>query len=285
MKKLPSPRPRRDGPLSKLRQLAREAADAALQMTLPLFDHAPAIARPPPGRRVLRLAGRVIEFELRRSRRRTIGFVVDDRGLTVTAPRWVPVAEIDAALREKSDWVERKMIEWREHADRRDRLAIRWADGESLPFLGATLQMRRDDTASVPARQQGNRLLLALPPDAGAEQYKKLVQGWLQSEARKLFAERIEHFAQRLGRRPTSWRLSSARTQWGSCGPDGAVRLNWRLMHFPPEIIDYVVAHEMAHLRELNHSPRFWSTVEKLFPNHQSARAWLRSYPDDLTLS
>jgi predicted metal-dependent hydrolase len=76
--------------------------------------------------------------------------------------------------------------------------------------------------------------------------------------------------------------LSSARTRWGSCGPDGAIRLNWRLVHFPQQIIDYVVAHELAHLRELNHSPRFWDTVGQLFPDFDRARQWLRQFPDDM---
>ena len=73
-------------------------------------------------------------------------------------------------------------------------------------------------------------------------------------------------------------------TRWGSCTPDGAVRLNWRLVHFPLEIIDYVIAHELAHLRELNHGPRFWSTVGELFPDFDRARAWLRNFPDDMPL-
>lgn len=271
--------------MSRLRSFARDAAEAALQLALPLFDSMPGQLRPRPGKRLVRLPDRVIEYELRRSRRRTIGFVVDDRGLTVTAPRWVLLSDIDSALREKADWVERKMVEWRDYAARREQLTIKWRDGEYLPFLGEKLRMKRDATARVPVRRLGNLLLIGLPPGADAEQFKNLVQSWLQAEARVLFAQRIDHFARQLGRRPTSWRLSSARTQWGSCGPDGAVRLNWRLMHFPLTIIDYVVAHELSHLRELNHGPRFWSTVGELFPEYESARAWLRTYPDDLSVS
>ena len=81
---------------------------------------------------------------------------------------------------------------------------------------------------------------------------------------------------------PKRWALSSARTRWGSCAADGSIRLNWRLMHFPVEIIDYVVAHELAHLREMNHGPRFWSAVGELFPDWKRAREWLRGFPDDV---
>jgi predicted metal-dependent hydrolase len=106
------------------------------------------------------------------------------------------------------------------------------------------------------------------------------VQSWLQQQARLLFAERIPVYAQRLGQGPVRWRLSSARTRWGSCSADGSIRLNWRLVHFPPDIVDYVIAHELAHLREMNHGPRFWATVGSLFPEFERARDWLRQAPD-----
>jgi predicted metal-dependent hydrolase len=84
---------------------------------------------------------------------------------------------------------------------------------------------------------------------------------------------------------PTRWGLSSARTRWGSCNSDGSIRLNWRLMHFPHEIIDYVICHELAHLKELNHGAEFWQTVGELFPDYQRVRGMLRSYTDDVQLS
>ena len=116
---------------------------------------------------------------------------------------------------------------------------------------------------------------------AGAEQLKDRVQAWLQAEARRVFAERIPLFAQRLGRTPKRWTLSSARTRWGSCTADGTIRLNWRLVHFPLDVVDYVIAHELAHLSEMNHGPRFWATVGDLFPEFRQARAWLRKVPVD----
>jgi len=81
--------------------------------------------------------------------------------------------------------------------------------------------------------------------------------------------------------RRVRWSLSSARTRWGSCSADGSIRLNWRLVHFPLDIVDYVIAHELAHLRELNHGTRFWQIVGDLFPEYERARAWLRDFPED----
>ncbi|RPH63246.1 MAG: M48 family peptidase [Burkholderiales bacterium] len=264
---------------------AQPACDAALQLTLPLFElpppAPPAPARPPAGLRSALLCQQPVHYELRRSRRRTIGFVVDDRGLRVTAPRWVPIAEIELALQEKARWILRKLVEWRAHEARRERVTVRWQHGAPLRYLGTTLTLSVDAGARGIARD-GDLLRVGLPPRAGEEQLKDRVQAWLQARAREVFAERIPLFAARLGRAPSRWALSSARTRWGSCTPDGAIRLNWRLVHFPLDIVDYVIAHELAHLRELNHGPRFWSTVGALFPEFERARAWLRDFPEDM---
>jgi predicted metal-dependent hydrolase len=272
--------------MSRLGKLARDLADAALQLTLPLFD---APAGPPratrPGVRLVSLQGEWVEYTLRRSRRRTIGLTVDDRGLTVTAPRWVAQAEIDAALVERAQWLRRKLVEWREHAARRERFAVRWEHGAALPYLGETITLALEPSHAGAACRDGAALRLALPPGAGAEQIRDSVQSWMQQQARALFAERIEHFGALLGARPKRWSLSSARTRWGSCSADGSIRLNWRLMHFPPEIVDYVICHELAHLKELNHGPGFWRTVGELFPEYRRVRDLLRNYPDDITIS
>ncbi|MGD9946007.1 MAG: M48 family metallopeptidase [Burkholderiaceae bacterium] len=262
------------------------AADAALQLSLPLFEPAPpappaAPRRSADGLRSVWLCEQPVPYELRRSRRRTIGFLIDNRGLRVTAPRWVSLAEIERALQEKARWIVRKLVEWRAHEARRERLTVRWEHGAPLRFLGETLTLEVRGGARDVVRDE-NRLIVGLPPNAGAEQLKDRVQAWLQERAREVFADRLPIFAQRLGRTPSRWGLSSARTRWGSCTPDGAIRLNWRLVHFPLDIIDYVIAHELAHLRELNHGPRFWSTVGELFPDFERARTWLRDFPDDM---
>jgi predicted metal-dependent hydrolase len=299
---------------------------AALQLTLPLFElppqpartpdpdvpaallppgrPAPGPAQPPAptpgadaprvtpsgatrGRRIARLGEHHVEYELRRSRRRTIGFYVDDTGLRVTAPRWVTLGEIDAALIGKQRWILRKLVEWRDHAQRRERLAVRWEDGGTVAYLGRSLTMSVGTgapRASVSLDVQ-DVLRIALPGSTGPEGLRESVVGWLQARAREVFAERLPIYAERLGRAPSRWRLSSARTRWGSCAPDGSIRLNWRLVHFPIDVVDYVIAHELAHLREMNHGPRFWSTVAALMPGFEAARRQLKDYPDDLALS
>lgn len=256
--------------------------DLGLQLQLPLFDPAGALdgghdeGTGYPGDRVTHLAGQPVRWQLLRAKRRTIGFQIDHRGLRVSAPRWVSVREIDQALQAKAPWILRKLDEWRTQTQRSLALATRWENGGEIRFMGERLTLRTDPEARGIERQDG-LLRIDLPPGAGSEQIKDRVESWLRGEARRVFAERMPVYSERLGRAPARWSLSSARTRWGSCTRDGSIRLNWRLIHFPIELIDYVIAHELAHLAELNHGPRFWSTVGSLFPDYEAARRQLRT--------
>lgn len=248
------------------------------QLSLAL-DPAPAASLPPPSRhpdpRARRaLAGTdVIEYRLRRARRRTIGFQIDDDGLTISAPRWVTLREIEAAIAEKSRWIRAKRREWHEWRAKRRLPQVAFAGGAALPYLGGSITLRlRAEAGATRLDVASSELHVALPHDAVEAQIRDAVQSWLQGEAARVFGERIERFADRIGPKFSGWRLSSARSQWGSCTHDGRVRLNWRLVHFPLPVIDYVVAHELAHLQELNHSPRFWKALAQLLPGFEAAR-------------
>jgi len=105
------------------------------------------------------------------------------------------------------------------------------------------------------------------------------VQAWLMRQATRVFTERLDHFAPRLGVRWQKLALSNARTRWGTAHSDGTIRLHWRLIHFRMPIIDYVVAHELSHLRVMDHSPRFWETVGTVVPDYAQLRAQLRADP------
>ena len=132
--------------------------------------------------------------------------------------------------------------------------------------------MAAEGLPGVPSRL----LRVGLPHTATPEQIRDAAQSWLQRQARRVFEERCAIFAERLGVRVRRISLSSAATRWGSANADGSIRLNWRLIHFALPIIDYVVAHELAHLREMNHSPAFWGVVRSVLPDYEDSRAALR---------
>jgi predicted metal-dependent hydrolase len=232
------------------------------------------------GQRRLQLGGQQIDYTLQRSTRRTIGFVIGDSGLRVTAPRWVLVGDIEQAIRVKEAWILAKLQQRHEHAAERARLQMEWRDGARLPYLGGalTLRLRPASTPAVAVHhdESTGELAVHLPDGAEEQALKDTVREWLQRQAHALFAQRLPHYAMQLGVQYRAFRLTSARPQGGSCTAKGMIRLNWRLVHFSQAQIDYVIAHELAHLREMNHSPRFWALVESVFPDHAAARKVLR---------
>ena len=244
----------------------------------PAPQPAPAgVFRHPRSQRDIRFGEHLVAYELRRARRRSIGFVVSADGLTVSAPRWVGVGDVEAALREKSGWILRKLRDQRERARRLDEARVDWSDGTTLPFLGALVRLRLDPQATGAVLQAESRVLhLGLPQGASAVQIRDAVQSWLQRQARRIFEERCQLFAPRLGVRMTRLSLSSAATRWGSASADGSIRLNWRLVHFALPVVDYVVTHELAHLREMNHSAAFWEVVRSVLPEFEQVRGALR---------
>jgi len=221
--------------------------------------------------------GHRVAYTLKRARRRTIGFAIGSEGLAVSAPRWVLVNDIESALQEKSAWILRKLVEQRERAERLQASRIEWRDGAELPYLGGRVRMRLDASrAGVVLDAAAGLLHIGLSPLAEPGQQRDVVQAWLQRQARAHFEPRCREFAERLGVQMKQLRLSSAQTRWGSASADGTIRLNWRLIHYAPAIIDYVVAHELAHLREMNHSPRFWAVVRSVLPDFETPRSLLR---------
>jgi predicted metal-dependent hydrolase len=252
-----------------------------------LFEVAPAqtLARHPQASHELLLEGRRVGYALRRARRRSIGLVIGADGLAVSAPHWVGLAEIEAALQAKSGWVLRKLGEQAERQRRLDGLRTDWRDGATLPYLGEPLRIvldatvdgvRLDADAWPPGAAGSRRLRVGLPAPAAAAQIRDAVHGWLQARAREWFLPRCRHFEALLGVRMTRLTLSSAATRWGSASADGSIRLHWRLIQLPPASIDYVVAHELAHLREMHHGPAFWATVRAVLPHYEQQRRALR---------
>jgi predicted metal-dependent hydrolase len=220
--------------------------------------------------RRLVLAGQTVDYRLFRARRGSIGMIIDQDGLVVRAPPWVSIRDIELALTERTEWVLTTLVQWRG----RDREAFpaEWREGAPLLYRGRALTL-----ALFAARKKTIAAdllhLKVLHPDPQDERgIAEFVSCWLKDQALALLAPRVAHFASRVTATSPQVKLSSARTQWGSCNHKGEIRLHWRLVQLPPRIADYVVAHEVAHLVELNHSPRFWALVESLLPGHDAAR-------------
>ena len=264
--------------LPEISQLPAQTLEQAL---------APVSFRHPDASREALLSGVLVGFALKRGKRRTIGFSVGAEGLSVTAPKWVPLGEIDRSVQEKSSWILKKLEEMQARHSRMESARIEWQDGAMVPFMGGELvllldpRQQRSALASasaqdVPVDVQRRVLHLGLANNASAMQIRDAAQAWLMRHAKQLFEERLNHYAPRLG---VSWQrlsLSSAGTRWGSASADGSIRLNWRLIHCKLSVIDYVVVHELSHLRVMDHSPRFWDTVRAIVPDYAELRGQLK---------
>ncbi len=242
----------------------------------PVADHSPILPRHPQANRECQLGHALVAYEFRRARRQTIGLLVNSRGLSVRAPMWVPEAEVQRFLASRAAWVLAKLqvLQSRPAAP-----SMVWAAGARIDFLGQSVVLSLDPEHrfdGAGAGLQGASLCVALPRDCGPDRLRDSVQAWLTEQARQHLTARLEYYAPVVGVRWTRLRLSSATTRWGSAHADGAIHLNWRLIHLAPELIDYVVVHELCHLREMNHSPAFWRLVEAVLPDQAERRRALR---------
>ena len=246
----------------------RGAAEDARQLRL--FEEPPRRGAEP--RRQIALAGRLIEFRFQRRRRRTLGLSINEHGLAVAAPLRTPWHEIEGFVRSHARWILSKLERW---AIAGRRAPFHGHSGESLPLHGAnvTLEVRAGRRA---VSLNGERLVLTLRDPARVAAVRSLLVHWLKAHALQSLAPRAAHYAARIGLGAPALAISNARTQWGVCTAGGLIRLSFRLAHLEPELADYVVAHEVAHLVELNHSKRFWRLVETLYPDWRAARGRIR---------
>lgn len=216
-----------------------------------------------PGRLII--ADRQLMFTLKRSSaRRSVALHIDHRGLTVYAPLRLSDVHWERFLIDRADWVFR-------HLDLHRHAVMDWREGATVYWLGRRLSLMTDPRPGC--RVVANALRVGETAPAKIE---KAVIDWYRRIALPYLSERLDLHAARLGIATPCLRLSNARGRWGSCSPSGTIRLNWRLIQAAPEEIDYVICHELAHLRHMDHSPAFWRLVGRLFPGYDRVRAALR---------
>jgi predicted metal-dependent hydrolase len=230
-----------------------------------------------PKLRKILLAGQPYDWVLTRSSRKTVGMTILNGLIKVTAPKWVSIEEIETILTGKSRWLINRHQEWLTAQRNRLEPAQQWSHGASLQFLGQSTRIELDPLAGEIVWDAGAQLLkLPLPPAADHEQVRDRVHGWMQQQAKEILVERLDLLAQQAGLQYSHFQISHAKGRWGSCTQDGRIRLNWRLVQFSLPVIDYVVAHELAHLRAMDRSPGFWSEVAKILPNFEQGRSVLK---------
>lgn len=215
-----------------------------------------------------------------RSRRRSIGLeITEDARLIVRAPRIVPRLIIDQLLRQKQDWILKKKADILERIKKNPPRSFQ--QGETFWYLGKDIPLVIEYDSNACLRLENDCFCLSGKELSEPEQ---AFEKWYRRAAQQYFCERVEYFATKHDFQYSKIRLSSAKKRWGSCSSSGTISLSWRLIMAPPEVIDYVIVHELAHLRHLDHSKNFWKLVESILPEYKVARQWLKKEGHGLTV-
>ncbi|MEE2526355.1 SprT family zinc-dependent metalloprotease [Hyphobacterium sp. HN65] len=235
---------------------------------------------------VIVLHGREISYRIVRSaRRKTIALQIDERGLQVRVPAKTGQKRIESVLRDRADWIARVLDKW---ADRSKPKVRQFETGELFPYLGQSLRL---DVIAHPTRARSRvdlepeRIRIEIDRHLDGEMkigtIRKALERWYRRQAETVFPDRVLHYAGQLNRPVSKVVIRDQKRRWGSCDSKGVIRLNWRLIGADPALIDYVCAHEAAHLVVQDHSPRYWAVVEQLMPDWKARRKRLNETAPD----
>ena len=217
-----------------------------------------------------------MQYQLLRSLRKTLALSIDRSGaLTVRAPLRMPSTQIEAFVREKQPWIARAQARMATLPPPRTPLLLQ--DGATFPFAGEVLTLYRSSVVRVTLR---NHQLLYPQNTVDLAPILR----WIDTQARHALEARVRYFAQVMALTPKTIRLSRAKSRWGSMSSSGTLSLNHALILCPPDVMDYVIVHELCHIPHPNHSTAFWSTVASYMPDFQAKRNWLKTNSSLITL-
>ena len=212
-----------------------------------------------------------MSFTLIRSKRKTIAIYIRGGGVEVRAPLRMSKRDIDRFVALKERWITDKLTQSRERAEKREAFTLGY--GDSVTLQGAQYAI----TARDGAQADFDGKVFCIPPGLEPEQIKRLCIQVYRRLAKTYLTRRVAVYAEQMGAAPAAVKINGAKTRWGSCSSKRSVNFSWRLMMADSSVIDYVVVHELAHLSEMNHSPRFWAIVESIFPDYRERQKVLRA--------
>ncbi|MGN1181091.1 MAG: M48 family metallopeptidase [Suilimivivens sp.] len=228
-----------------------------------------------------------MQYQLIKSKRKTIAISFDgDGNLIVKAPYFVRNYEVEAFVRSKADWIEATAIRLKREKEKRENTRLKLESGDMLPFLGEqrVLTVIREDRKRAKVNCAMERLLVFVPYDAGYEYRREALEKWYRKEASVIIGEKAEEYASRLNVAFKDIHIKDQKSRWGSCSSKGNLNFNWRLVMAPESVLDYVVIHELCHLRYMDHSEHFWNLVSGVCPAYRQYRKWLKENGESLYL-
>jgi hypothetical protein len=218
-----------------------------------------------------------INYTVKRSRKRkrTISLQISDKSeLVIAAPYFTPIGEINRFVQEKQNWINKTILKHKQDSIKNK--AKEYINGETFYYLGESLPLEVffEQNERKGLVFWGNRFYLN-SADA-AEKGIFYFVSWYKTKAKQHLRQRVDFFSQKFNLRANKVTITSAEKRWGSCSADDNLSFSFRLMMAPPDIIDYVIVHELMHIKEKNHSAAFWKLIEVVMPEYKIHRRWLK---------
>lgn len=220
-----------------------------------------------------------LDCRILQSNRRSFAIEISQNGVVVRAPNFMGEQQIKRILKEKTVWIIQKYTELKNQAEILEQTRIKYGEGEKIPFLGKDYRVcitenKNNRKCQIKAREENLYIQI---PAMEKQAVEELIHNWYLEQAKAVIARRVSYYAGKMQVDYGRITIRSQKTRWGSCSAKGNLNFNWRLICFPLEILDYVVVHELAHRKQMNHSSAFWKEVEAILPDYKERRRILKS--------
>lgn len=215
------------------------------------------------------------------SKRKTLGISVQSDKVSVTAPEGTTGEKINQVLMKKAPWIRKQLQEYQEiNPFMQER---KFFSGEKLPYLGRLYRLKVIKEANLQTshfRFEQGKFIATVPDCLNETEYRQVIyplyKAWVIAKATTFTQKRLNRFTVKLKEKPTRIQIKEQKQRWGSCTPDGKILLNWRIFLAPTSVVDYILVHELAHLKNMDHSAEFWNTIKMILPNYEDKKEWLR---------
>lgn len=215
---------------------------------------------------------------VRTDRRKSASIDVENEVVRVSIPSTLSDQRVEALITQRMPWIQSKLDEQRRATPRRN---VEYIDGESISYLGRNYRLKLEHGITKSAKLKNGKLVVNIPAARANGRFERYirttVEDWYKKQALKHFQEKSARYGKQIGVKPKSIDISDFKARWGSCSPEGDITYHWRVIAASHRIVDYIVVHELCHLIEHSHSPRYWQLVENIMPDYRERREWLKS--------
>ena len=215
-----------------------------------------------------------ITYSLKKSSRKTASIYIErDGSVSVLVPKTLKKSDVEELIEKKRKWIYRNLAEWQDM--NAARIRRQYVSGEGFLYLGRSYRLKLVDDQPERLSLKGGYFCL-LSKDGRLQKPDAAFKSFYKSKGQEKISDRVKFYSDRMGVDPAGVRVLELKNRWASCTPEGRLNFHWKCMMAPPTIIDYIVVHELAHLRYLNHTKAFWNQVDKVLPDYRERKQWLK---------